>query len=188
MMRMMLLALIFMATTVYADVETYMENAQYAHMDGDHDKRYYWLNKAALEDHAPAITHIGHMYYYGEGFAKDYDMARKMYEVAVAQNFPDALYHLGQMYYHASGVKQSYSKAFKYFRSAATQGHGSAQYMVADMYHNETGDLLIFLEAPAGSDHNNQMAIKWAKMAADNGKDKAWQLIEKIKRVCELCS
>ncbi len=66
--------------------------------EGNDELAVYWLEKAAAQDHLPAVNELGDMYFYGNGVYKDEGQALKYYNQALglgdesAQKSIDAVY------------------------------------------------------------------------------------------------
>ena len=75
-------------------------------------------------------------YYYAQ---KDFQLAKKYYEMAVLAGNVWANDGLGYIYYYGRVGEPDYKKAFEYFSKAKEGGITEAAYKVADMYKNGYG-------------------------------------------------
>ena len=144
-----------------------------------------WLQQAAEQGYALAQHDLGAMYYNGEGVQKDFHSALKWWRLAAEQGVTSAQYNLGVMYYKGEGVQKDFHSALKWSRLAAEQGVTSAQYNLGVMYlkgaaakmkkaqeHN-----LIYLKR-AGVDEDLSLALKWLRLAAEQGHAAAQELLQ----------
>jgi TPR repeat protein len=105
---------------------------------------------------AEAQYHVGMMYNNGIGTQRDPRQAFEGFQKAAAANDPLGAYKLG-CYYDGQGagvVAQDANEALKYKLVAAKAGYSLAQHDVALLY---------------GRQDNAEEAVKWLKMAADQG-------------------
>jgi uncharacterized protein len=109
---------------------------------------------------AEAQYHVGMMYNNGIGTQRDLRQAFEWFQKAAASNDPLGAYKLG-CYYDGQGegvVASDSNEALKYKLVAAKAGYALAQHDVALLY---------------GRQENSEEAIKWWKMAGDQGYPKA---------------
>jgi TPR repeat protein len=66
------------------------------------------------------------MFHIGQGVAKDYAEAVRLYCLAVAQGYASAQFNLGIMFENGRGVVQDMSEAIRLYHLAAAQGHAKA--------------------------------------------------------------
>ena len=88
------------------------------------------------------ITHDPYfMTYYGGFFyeKKDFETAKKYYEMAAEEKYPPAYMCLGYIYYYGRVGEPDYKRAFKYYKKASDCGMDEATYKLADMYKNGYG-------------------------------------------------
>jgi hypothetical protein len=62
----------------------------------------------------------------GQGVAKDYAEAVRLYRLAAAQGDADAQYALGNMFEYGKGVAKKKAEAIRLYRLAAAQGLAAA--------------------------------------------------------------
>lgn len=120
------------------------------------------LKSMAEKGNTRAQSHLGVMYYKGQGVPKDYQEAVKWFSKAAQQGYAEAQYNLGLMYADGQGVPQDYTEAVKWFSKAAEEGYASAQCNLGAMYANGIGIT-----------QNNEEAIKWYNKSAQQGDDEA---------------
>jgi uncharacterized protein len=109
---------------------------------------------------AEAQYHVGMMYNNGIGTQRDLKQAFDWFQKAAASNDPLGAYKLG-CYYDGQGadvVATDSNEALKYKLVAAKAGYMLAQHDVALLYDRQG---------------NSEEAVKWWKMAADQGYPKA---------------
>lgn len=92
-------------------------------IEKDYNKAKYYLELAALKNHAHAMYNLGYMYLYGEGVAQDYLMAFDYFQQSAEYNFAPAMYILGLMYYDGAGVKKNNKKAYEYCKKSFDNGY-----------------------------------------------------------------
>ena len=86
--------LIVPSWTTYAD----MDAANQALKSGDHALAVEEFRKLAEQGNARAQSHLGYMYYVGDGVPQSFAEARKWYEKAAVQGDKDAQYNLAVAY------------------------------------------------------------------------------------------
>ena len=78
------------------------------------------------------MLYLGGIYYE----MKEFDLARKYYEMSAEYDFEPAHACLGYIYYYGRTGDPDYEKAFLHFEKSAEQGNLQSAYKVADMYKN----------------------------------------------------
>ena len=116
------------------------------------------LIQSAEQGNLKAQSHLGYMYYVGEGVKQDYVEAVKWYRQAAAQGDRDAQYNLAVAYAFGEGVKQDHGQAATWYRRAAEQSHIIAQYSLGLSY--AYGE---------GVPQDTQEAANWFEKAAKQG-------------------
>ena len=81
---------------------------------------------AAEQGYASAQTHLGAMYYSGQGVIQDYKQAVKWYQKASEQGHAKAQYNLGEMYRKGQSVIQNYVLAHMWLDIAGSSGDSEA--------------------------------------------------------------
>jgi TPR repeat protein len=100
--------------------------------------------------------------YKGIGVEKNFDSARKQFEIAAKKGHPAAQYNLGIMSYLGQGTEQDFLKASDWFRMAAEQEHALAQYNLGFLYFEGKG-----------VEKDDLQAFMWIDRAATQGDEKA---------------
>ena len=165
----------------------------------DYQQAVYWYRKADEQGSAAAKYNLAVCYYYGEGVGQDYEkayeltlealeemddpeemalpynllaifydngqgvakdgeMAEELYKLAISYGSMEAKANLGGVYYN----KGDYTEAFPLLSDAAADGLNSAQYLLGCMYRSGSGVT-----------KNENIAIRWYKLAAAQGHEKA---------------
>lgn len=112
----------------YEIYELYLDKDIYCNND-----EYFLFTEAAkfLYDRTGEcefITNLGAVYYE----RKEFDLARKYYEIAAEKNDRRACIGLGAIWYYGRTGEKDYKKAYEYF--SRCKGDIKAEYMLADMY------------------------------------------------------
>ena len=126
------------------------------------------MRQAAEQGNAQAQSHLGFMYYKGQGVVQDYQEALKWWRKAAEQGNADGQNNLGFMYYKGWGVAKDYQEAVKWWRKAAAQEHGPAQLGLGTCY-----------AAGRGVIQDDTQAMDWfrqAERAAESSRQ-PWQAI-----------
>ncbi len=111
-----------------------MNAANEALRAGDFTKAVEEFKRLAERGDIKAQSHLGYMYYAGEGVSQSYEEAVKWYRMAASQGDRDAQYNLAVAYAFGEGVKQDFREAALWYRRAAEQGHAVAQYSLGISY------------------------------------------------------
>ena len=149
-----LLSLSLASSVLLADINA----ANEALARGDYAGASKEYRRLAEAGDAKAQTHLGYMYYVGEGVNQDYSEAVRWYRKAAVQGDKDAQYNLAVAYAFGEGVTQDYKEAATWYRRAAEQGHDVAQYSLALSY--TYGE---------GVKQDSAEAIKWYRKSAEQG-------------------
>jgi hypothetical protein len=75
------------------------------------------------------------MYFKGQGVARDYIEALRLWRLAAEQGLAKAQHNLGLMYFNGEGAPQDYDEAVRLYRIAAEEGYAQAQNDLGNMYH-----------------------------------------------------
>jgi S1-C subfamily serine protease len=102
------------------------------------------------------------MYYRGEGVAKDYKEAVRLFRQAADQGDAVAQSYLGLMYQKGEGVAKDAKVAVGWYRQAADLGNAWAQRNLGGMYYRGEGVAKDYKEA-----------VRWSRLAADQGDARA---------------
>ncbi len=89
---------------------------------GEFATAYSLWQPLAERGDARAQLALGKMFARGDGVAKDFQIARRYFGSAAAQNNPAAQLNLGKMLYYGDGGPRDYSEAYTWFEQAAKAG------------------------------------------------------------------
>jgi len=109
----------------------------------------------------------GMRFFKGEGVARDYAQAHKLFVEAAEMGQAKAQYRLGFMFSLGKGVKKSDQEAVSWWQKAAKQNDPDAQYYLGYMY-----------EIGGGVKQDVAEAKKWYQKAAANGNVNAAQSLK----------
>ena len=105
-------------------------------------KAFELFNMAAQEDISDSFYFLGYLYLYGVdgGTNKNYEAAKKYFELAEPENNDHAAHKLAVMYSHGWGVEQDFNKAIYYFTLEANLDSSitDADYHIANMLSLES--------------------------------------------------
>ena len=90
------------------------------------DEARAMLREAADQGHMEAQIYCGNMYDFGDGVAKDEQLALMYYEKAARQGHSHSQFNAGFFYRDGRGCEQSYERAAEWYEKAAQQGYASA--------------------------------------------------------------
>lgn len=115
-------------------------------------------------DNVVAQYYLGKCYELGNGTNKNLVSSLKYYKKAAQQKNPEAIMVLAEAYSNANSelVKEDATLAFQYYEMAARLGIPKAQYYLGEAYENGIG-----------TEKNDELSIKWYKLAGENGETKA---------------
>jgi len=116
-----------------------------------------------------ALYEEGLRFFKGDGVAKDYAQAHKLFVEAAAMGQAKAQYRLGFMASLGKGVKKSDQEAVSWWQKAAKQNDPDAQYYLGYMY-----------EIGGGVKQDLGEAKKWYQKAAANGNVNAAQSLKML--------
>lgn len=156
-LKLLLFVLMLPLLTAAQSVEECMKKGDECYDKKDYGNAFAWYKKAADQGYAKAQSHVGQLYYYGEGVSKDYKNARVWFEKAANQGYAFAQYMLGYINQYGKGVKNDSLKAAEWYQKAADQGNAAAQ--------NELGMMYVFNT----TNTNYPKAIELFKKAANQG-------------------
>ena len=97
------------------------------------------------------------------------------YEKAKEKGNVSAITCLGWMYARGKGVVQDDEKAIELYRQAADAGSKLAMNNLGIIYEN----------GKAGQEVNLEEALKWYKLAAENGYDGAQESVERVEKALQ---
>lgn len=98
-----------------------------------------WIRKAAEQQHAPAELHLGQMYEFGFGVARDDIEALAWYRRAAEHGSASAQRVVGEFYRKGRAVPEDAAEAARWFQIAADGDDLRAQFHLGQMYFEGTG-------------------------------------------------
>ena len=126
------------------------------------------LEKHAQDGDSRAAYLLGDIYLNAKD-AIDYEKARKWLEKSASIGERDALYQMGVVYDKALGVERNLEQAVKWFKLAADQRDAQAQLNLGILHDPRAN----------GIAKDPEMAAQWFVMSANNGNQRAKQILEK---------
>lgn len=139
------------------------------------------LSQASNKGDAEAQCFLAGIYlgHYGSGKYKDLKEGRKWLEKSAANGFPNAEFRIGYDYaFGDDGFPQDYVQALKWRKQFAVKGtsneHAEAQYNVGVQYWQGLG-----------VEQDKEEAMKWFRMAAENGYVHAIKVVNKYGHLYE---
>ena len=131
---------------------------------------FTYLKKAAELDHVSAIGNIGVNYFYGYSIPKDEDKGIECFKTAAAAGDANACLNLGTIYYWKDYGRKNYQLAAEYWRQGAELGSPDCQFNYG-----------MLLKKGRGVRKDKAEAMRWIKLAADNGLEDAKEELAKYK-------
>ncbi len=156
------IAIFLTPTVTLADINT----ANQALKSGDYVRAAEEFRKLAEQGNAKAQSHLGYLYYVGEGVPQSYEAAVIWYGKAAVQGDRDAQYNYAVAYAFGEGIKQDYKEAAIWYRRAAEQGHAIAQYSLGISY--TYGE---------GVPQDEKLAAEWFMKSAEAGYENAQVMV-----------
>lgn len=140
---------------------TAQKNYQYSYQfsqSGNHQQAFFYAQKSAKQNYAPAQHNLGLSYLHGLGVEKDQTQAFVWFEKAAKQGLLDAKNELAMAYYLGRGVMKNLDKAQHYWQQAAQNNDEYAQFNLASLYLEQG---------------NKKKAYHWFMLAKKNQHPKA---------------
>lgn len=162
MYKYLFLIIFLLPISAHADMNAAMQ----ALNSNDYTRAAAELKPLAEQGNAIAQSHLGYLYYTGEGVPQSFDEAVKWYLKAAVQGNRDAQYNLAVAYAFGEGEKQDYKEAAIWYRRAAEQGHPVAQYSLGLSY--AYGE---------GVKQDDKMAAEWFLKSAEQGYENAQVMV-----------
>lgn len=179
-------------------------------VEEDEEEAIKWFRKAAEQNYAEGLYALGECYEKGFGVEQDYEKAMEWYKKAAEQGHGVAQAMMGAYYSGLDSdcrigkysVEQGYKEALKWYKMAAEQGDGKAQEIFDFLDNYRKATELNDTEAQAkvaysylqgiwsfngrkyGDDRDE--ALKWYKIAADNGDAAAQTALQECERAGKL--
>lgn len=98
-----------------------------------------WAGPAAAQGHLGAMTIMGDMLFYGDGFEKDEEKAFQYYLNAAEQGSIRSMYRAGRCLLFGRGTPKDGSKAFHYLKEAADYGSDEMWVELGNCYRDGIG-------------------------------------------------
>ena len=176
----------------------------------DVQKAIYWSQKAAEAGNVMAQFYLGVIYSCEEDLPDSEENAFRYFKMAAESGYLDAQYALAVCYEFGDGTEESPEDAFYWYGKAAMEGHVEAEYALALCYDRGDGvepdseSAVTWYTLAAEQDHANaqnalgehyrdddgvetlseqerlRTAIKWFKLAYENGVESAKDEIEQL--------
>lgn len=127
----------------------------------NYQKAFEYYKKSSDLNNSDGMNHLGMMYEKGIGVIQNIDNSIKYYNLSINinNNNNDAKYNLANLYY-LNKIYYDIPKAIKIYKEAAESGHNQSQTILAGLYENGINNYL---------QPNIQLAIKWYRIASNNG-------------------
>jgi TPR repeat protein len=149
----------------YAPAQTQMG---YIHADKNgHTLALEWFNKAAAQNEPWANFRLAQYYEQGINVFKNYEKARKYYEVAADADIMNAVLKLGTYYQYGIGVEKDVETAIAYYEYAADKGSEDFKLHVSLLLVNLLSELANNPESQEV--HTKEKIFKWRLKAAEMG-------------------
>ena len=97
------------------------------------------LREAADQGHMMAQAHVGDMYMFGNGVAKDDRLAFEYDKKAAQQGNVTCMFNTGFYYRDGTGCEQSYERAAEWFEKAVRKGRSGAMLGLGELYREGQG-------------------------------------------------
>lgn len=95
------------------------------------NEAFFWFEKAANQEYAPAICELGGCYLEGVGVIEDLKKAVELFTKSAEMNCTKAQHALANCYEDGTGVEIDGSKAIEFYCQASENGDTSAMYNLA---------------------------------------------------------
>ncbi len=116
-----------------------------------------------------ALFRLGNCYSFGEGVAKDLEMAFTLFERSAQAGYSDGMFNLAACYRLGEGVAKDIETAISWYRRAAESDPRFAFYALGEIYANgETGSV------------DKEKAIHYLQLAWDRGNTAAYELLRSL--------
>ena len=163
-------------------------------VEKDLQKAVYWYELAAQKGFIGAQNYLGRCYEYGYGVQKSYEKCFEWYKKSADRGNAEGQYVVGWCYLHGKGINKNEEEAIDWWRKSITQEFSFSQYSLGSHYlssndpfkQKEGYDLIrkaatnklpeaqhsIGLQYYCGTTlerMNEEEAIKWFKLSAENG-------------------
>ncbi|KAG0265475.1 hypothetical protein DFQ27_000612 [Actinomortierella ambigua] len=126
------------------------------------ERGYYWVRRAAKQNHPQAQYRLAYFYGAGRGVAQHPGKAFEYYHKAASNGHVDGQATIGYMYQYGVATSKDYTKAMEWSLRAAEQGSQNGQFDVGKLYENGLG-------VP----RDVSAALEWYRKAAMKGHPEA---------------
>ena len=116
-------------------LKNYVAQAKGFYENGDGDKAFHYMKRAADGGEVTAFAELGFYYREGIGTKKDIQKAMKYLKMAMEENMPDGYYWMAEIYED----REDEGKAAEYMLKAAQLGDATAQARVGEYYYDGKG-------------------------------------------------
>lgn len=127
------------------------------------------LKKMAEDGDEDAQVELGSRYYSGKDAPKDYESARKWFELAAGKNNATAQNKLGNIFHEAKGVEKDCDSAIEWYIKAAEQGNKFAQFNLGNCYLNDKSNEI-----------DRKIAVSWIRRSCESGFDAACKQLRSL--------
>ena len=138
------------------------------------EEAFRYFKQAAEGGYLFAKYFLAGCYEFGDGTEESPEDAFYWYESAALDGYDESQYAVAVCYDLGDGVEQDSEKAVEWYAAAAEQGHAKAQYFLGEHYRDDDG-------VEPSSEHDRlRTALKWFRLAYENGVESAKDEIEKL--------
>ena len=104
--------------------------------NNDYEKSFYWFNKATEQDDVESISHLGTLYFDGNGVLQDFDKALDCFEKAAKKGDAYGQYCLANFMETSNEDNNAPLQllALTHYHLSASQGHILAQFRLGEMH------------------------------------------------------
>lgn len=120
----------------YGDAKAQHHMASMALVRRDFPAARSWAERAAAQNHPPALLLLGELHHTGQGTAKNSVRALELIRQAADAGLPEAAHQAGQFYQQGLGGPIDLPRAEAYFRRAAQRDHLPSHLALATLYEN----------------------------------------------------
>ena len=175
-------------------------------VDKDYEKAAKYFRLAANQGSSDARTNLAYLYQEGLGVEKNEPKAFSLYRIAARAGNLNAMFQLAVCYEFGTGTSVDLDKAVEWYRKGAKEGDAFAMERLGYLYSEGFGDVKPdagmafewFLRAAMegvtssmtmvghcylkgiGVEASEEEAVKWLRMASDNGDDEAKDMLSAI--------
>ena len=160
---------------------------------------FYWIRKSAVNENMEALDFLKDNASKSPFAAKE--LIKALFGLALERNVTEAVkgldniasgsgefsslaqYYMGQLFFNSEVIEQDYKTAFKYFKQSLSNGYMESlsfikQQAEKDNYIAQETLAEIYLDGIM-TDKNKKEAFKWYAKAAENGSQKAFDMLNK---------